>query len=187
MPRIQYIGNPSTLHGKHLMRILTNLKDFGIGRLVTRSLYDKYPEPSFYVIKKVHPYMDDENIWAKVWVDKYYRGTIGPRDMLLQKSMIPDYRLIPKEEEKALFDKITGKPRVQILPRQKEFPPLLKMVIERDLRARGIETTPKLPLVYNLDPLEPQRVAEEGEKPDYDPDTNESPLTVEKLRQGIQF
>lgn len=82
---------------------------------------------------------------------------------------------------------ILGTVPLMFVCRQKEFPPLLKMVIERDLRARGIETTPKLPLVYNLDPLEPQRVAEEGEKPDYDPDTNESPLTVEKLRQGIQF
>lgn len=71
--------------------------------------------------------------------------------------------------------------------REKEFSPLLKMLVERDLRARGIATTPKLALVHKLDPLEPVRVAEPGEKPDFDPDLDVSPLTLEELRQGIQL
>ncbi|OQR67145.1 hypothetical protein BIW11_13696 [Tropilaelaps mercedesae] len=193
MPRIQYVGYPSRYHGKHLMMLLLKLKNFGVGRLVTRYTYNKYPEPTFYVIKKVQPYMDDENKWANVWVDTYFRGTIGPRDELLEQSYVPDYRLVPKDEEKALFDQITGKPKVQLLPREKEFSPLLKMLVERDDLARGITTPRKLPLVYEArhyfekePPFPPTRVAEEGETPNIDPFAEE-PLKYERFRRGIRW
>lgn len=52
MPKIVYVGKVGPKCGKTLWEILGNLKNFGVGRLVTRWDYAKYEEPSF--MKIVH-------------------------------------------------------------------------------------------------------------------------------------
>lgn len=53
MPKIVYVGKKNDTVGKTLWEIVGNLKNFGVGRLVTRWNYDKYEEPSFYKIVHV--------------------------------------------------------------------------------------------------------------------------------------
>lgn len=55
---VKYVGKPSPWHGKALFEILVNLRDFGIGRMVVRSNFERYKEPTYYIIKKVEPQMD---------------------------------------------------------------------------------------------------------------------------------
>ena len=55
---VRYIGRPTTFRGKYLFEILRNLKNFGVGRVVVRSLYERYPEPCYYTVRAVQPEMD---------------------------------------------------------------------------------------------------------------------------------
>lgn len=53
MPIIKYIGRTNDFSGKTMWEILANLKDFGVGRLVQRNMFNRYPEPSYFRIIKV--------------------------------------------------------------------------------------------------------------------------------------
>ena len=58
--RIHYVGRPTYYKGKRLFDILCRLKNFGVGRIVVRNHYlEQYSEPTYYVIKEVHPDMSD--------------------------------------------------------------------------------------------------------------------------------
>jgi hypothetical protein len=50
---IKYIGRTTTFKGKTLWEIVGNLKNFGVGRIVVRSTFERYPEPSYLKICKV--------------------------------------------------------------------------------------------------------------------------------------
>lgn len=52
---IKLIGRTNNFCGKTLWEILGNLKDFGVGRLVIRNVFQRYPEPTFMKIVKVEP------------------------------------------------------------------------------------------------------------------------------------
>lgn len=53
MGKIIEVG-PATIHvGKTLWEILGNLKNFGVGRIVKRNIYERYPEPTYFRILKV--------------------------------------------------------------------------------------------------------------------------------------
>lgn len=53
---MRYIGRETSSQGKFLFRILCNLKNFGIGRMLVRKSYlDRWPEPSYYIIKQAFP------------------------------------------------------------------------------------------------------------------------------------
>lgn len=53
MATIKYIGRTTDFKGKTLWEIVGNLKNFGVGRVVVRSMFERYPEPSFMRIVKV--------------------------------------------------------------------------------------------------------------------------------------
>jgi hypothetical protein len=59
MPMYKYFGYPARFHGKPLFHLLCNLKEFGRGRVVTRTSHQPEPGrpalPSFYRI-----------LWAQV-------------------------------------------------------------------------------------------------------------------------
>lgn len=59
MPYV-YIGKTTYFKGKSLWEILGNLKNFGVGRIVVRSRFENYPEPSYFRIKKVIPEANPE-------------------------------------------------------------------------------------------------------------------------------
>ena len=76
MPVYKYFGHPAKYHGKPLFHILSNLKNFGVGRIITRSSYeteDKQVDiagPSFYRILWVQPLMDQESLLGSVVAEK---------------------------------------------------------------------------------------------------------------------
>ena len=50
---IKYVGRTTDFKGKTLWEIVGNLKNFGVGRVVVRSIFERYPEPSYLKICKV--------------------------------------------------------------------------------------------------------------------------------------
>lgn len=53
MPKIVYVGKPSSMYGKTVWEIVGNLKNYGVGRLITRSEHLRYSEPCFEKIVHV--------------------------------------------------------------------------------------------------------------------------------------
>lgn len=49
----KYIGPIDVHKGKTLWQILGNLKNFGKNRIIGRNLFQRYPEKSFFKIRKV--------------------------------------------------------------------------------------------------------------------------------------
>ena len=72
MPVYKYFGHPVKHHGKPLFHILSNLKNFGQGRIVTRPSYqtEDGEAPSFYRILWVQPLMDRDNLLGSVVAEK---------------------------------------------------------------------------------------------------------------------
>jgi hypothetical protein len=52
MPIYKYFGAPARYHGKSLFHIICNLKDFGRGRIITRTSFSMDEKPSFYRYRK---------------------------------------------------------------------------------------------------------------------------------------
>lgn len=50
---IKYVGRTTDFKGMPLWEIVGRLKNFGVGRIVVRSVFERYPEPSFMKIVKV--------------------------------------------------------------------------------------------------------------------------------------
>lgn len=50
---IKYVGRTTNFQGKTLWEIVGRLKNFGVGRIIVRSAFQRYPEPSFLKIVKV--------------------------------------------------------------------------------------------------------------------------------------
>lgn len=59
MPYI-YIGRTTYFKGKTIWEIVGNLKNFGVGRVLVRSRFEHYPEPSYIRIKSVEPEANPE-------------------------------------------------------------------------------------------------------------------------------
>lgn len=57
----KYIGKTTDFRGKTLWEICGNLKNFGIGRIVVRSRFERYPEPCYLKILKVQTDPEPEN------------------------------------------------------------------------------------------------------------------------------
>uniref|UniRef100_T1H2E5 Uncharacterized protein n=1 Tax=Megaselia scalaris TaxID=36166 RepID=T1H2E5_MEGSC len=60
------IGRKTDFHGKTLWEIVGNLRNFGVGRVVVRSMFERYPEKSFMRILKVEAVPNEENRKVKV-------------------------------------------------------------------------------------------------------------------------
>lgn len=52
MPYV-YVGRRNFYIGKTLWELCSNLKNFGVGRIVYQNKFQRYPEPSYYKILKV--------------------------------------------------------------------------------------------------------------------------------------
>lgn len=184
MPRIKYIGYPSPYVGKHLLWLLGNLKNFGVGRVVTRTSFERYPEPSYYIITKVRPHMDDANQYGDVWAETVFRGRrLGV--IQLESPQVPDYKLVPRSEEARLLSLPVVDPVPKVLPRYLKMPPLMRIIVERDLKAKGVVEEPKLKAVYSSSYVGAYRIAEEGETPDVE-HTDMKNYITDKFRQGVK-
>lgn len=66
-----------------------------------------------------------------VWAEKVFRGHLYPQLIeLYSASYKADYRLVPKEEEKALWDRVSQtKLEEKVIPEYAPFPPLMKVCL----------------------------------------------------------
>lgn len=62
---VKYIGRTTDFKGKTLWEIVGDLKDFGVGRLVVRNMFQRYPEPCYMRILKVDT-VDAEVMWQNI-------------------------------------------------------------------------------------------------------------------------
>ncbi|XP_055376886.1 uncharacterized protein LOC129609055 [Condylostylus longicornis] len=161
MSVVKYVGRKTDFRGKTLWEILGNLKNFGVGRIVVRSMFERYPEPCFYKVLKVEALPNEECRKVKVTVEKTFRGHTYPKpSIIMSASYKADYRLIPKDEE-AQYCKIETKSPEGVVCREMDFPPLLKQFIEEET---GIKN-PKLPVHFKEGRDKRYRLAAEGETP----------------------
>ncbi|XP_015590914.1 28S ribosomal protein S34, mitochondrial isoform X2 [Cephus cinctus] len=172
---IKYIGRKTDFKGKTLWEILGNLKDFGVGRIIVRNRFQKYPEPTYIKIVKVAAlpnasgaHLDFRKVAALV--QKTFRGITDKNLVQIDRSSYKaDYILIPKDEEYK-YCQPPKETNPVILPRTVDFPPLLKELVLRDMKAAGTPVTeePRLQLHYNItnSNIKKYRPAKEGEKPD---------------------
>ncbi|XP_072760895.1 small ribosomal subunit protein mS34 [Anoplolepis gracilipes] len=170
---IKLIGRTTDFKGKPLWEILGNLKNFGVGRLVVRNRFQRYPEACYMKILKVaamplpdEPYTDRK---IMVLVEKVFRGYKNPKPVQLDSATYKaDYILIPKDQEH-LYLENTRLPEKKILPRTTDLPPLLSQIIISQMKAKGnnVSEKTKLPLKYNFvgGSEKNYRLAEEGESP----------------------
>ncbi|XP_059054089.1 uncharacterized protein LOC131848298 [Achroia grisella] len=169
-PVIKYVGRTTNFKGKTLWEIVGNLKNMGVGRVIVRSVFERYPEPSFMKIVKVETCPDEERRRVRIWVEKTFRGKKLPNlTEIYRTSYKPDYKLIPKDEEEILFasvDKVQ-KPSEVILPNTIEMPPLMRKFIVKDHEKKGLEPMKEfiIPISYQHSPNRVQRIAKPGEKP----------------------
>ncbi|KAL1129176.1 hypothetical protein AAG570_013706 [Ranatra chinensis] len=126
---VKYVGRVTDFSGKTLWEIVGNLKDFGVGRLVKRHMLERYPEPSFIRIVKVDAAKNEEPRKVRVWAEKVFRGQRYPKLVeVYSVSYKADYRLVPKHEEKALWERVDATPnKEKLLPEYMDFPPLMKV------------------------------------------------------------
>ncbi|XP_014279247.1 small ribosomal subunit protein mS34 [Halyomorpha halys] len=167
---IKYIGRTTDFCGKPLWEILGNLKNFGVGRLVKRHVFDRYPEPSFFRIVKVEAVEIEPGVDRRVraWVEKVFRGRRYPKLIELHRvSYKADYRLISKTDEKALWDKVSSfQSEVKVLPSSKPFPPLLTELIKEEMEAKNMtHTDPSLKLKVKRGRENFYKTAQENEVP----------------------
>jgi len=149
MPIYKYFGQPAKYHGKPLFHILANLKDFGRGRIVTRSVFDADPEqshkPSFYRILWAQPLMDADTKEGRVVAEKIRSGVryTQPVD-LANIAPVPDFRLVSRKDEKDFckWDSLRDFSKdidYVIEPKHFTIPPLLRLLMERNMKERGEE------------------------------------------------
>jgi len=147
MPIYQYFGHPARFHGKPLFHILSNLKNFGRGRIITRAGFKEDENPSFYRVLFAQPLMDQKNEEGRVIVEKVRNGVKYTEPVDLSKiAPLPDFLLIPKDEENTfckwseLRDYSVDKDYVSE-PKYYTMPPLLKLYMEREMNKRGANFT----------------------------------------------
>lgn len=75
MPYV-FVGKRNFYIGKTLWEILGNLKNFGIGRILVRSKFERYPEVSYVKILRVEPLMDEVGGLTKCF--KVYYQSFSP-------------------------------------------------------------------------------------------------------------
>ncbi|XP_054168620.1 uncharacterized protein LOC128965551 [Oppia nitens] len=178
-----YIGRKTSFKGKTVWEILANLKNFGIGRMITRHELTQYPEPSYHIIRRVEPRMDEELRFGTVYCETVFRGKRLPGIRSFKDGYNPDFRLIPKDEEQKFLNgyQVTDLGDVKtLLPKNYSVPPLMKLFLMRHKQEKGqtvdIKEEFKIPFVYlNEKDLNTEkdelfwlkhRIAEEGEDPD---------------------
>ncbi|PSN53237.1 hypothetical protein C0J52_07983 [Blattella germanica] len=167
---IKYVGRTTDFKGKTLWEIVGNLKNFGVGRVVVRSIFERYPEPSYLKICKVEALANEDPRKVRIWAEKVFRGRKYKNIVqVCSVSYKPDYRLLHKDEEEAYCktDTIVPLEKTKILPQTIPFPPLLKELILNNFRAKGktITDEPQLKVSYTLTRDGIYRKAKEGEEP----------------------
>uniref|UniRef100_A0A1A9UJ34 Uncharacterized protein n=1 Tax=Glossina austeni TaxID=7395 RepID=A0A1A9UJ34_GLOAU len=162
---IKYIGRTTDFKGKTLWEIVGDLKDYGIGRLIIRNMFQRYPEPCYLRVLKVET-VDDEKApgmarKVKVTVQKTWRGVTLPKAIeIYSTSYKADYELVDKEDEHKYLSN-TKKVEERILDNKVEFPPLLREFIEEETGQKN----PMMKVHFKPKANKFVRLAKDGETP----------------------
>jgi len=145
MPVYKYFGHPARFHGKPLMHLLTNLKEFGRGRIISRTSWDVdvTSGPSFYRVLWAQPLMDKETVEGRVVAEMVRKGVRYQEPVdLANIAPVPDFKLVARDQESEFcqWEKLRDfSTDVDFVTEPKNFtlPPLLKLLMERNLSERG--------------------------------------------------
>jgi len=171
---IKYFGFKRAFFGRPLWEIVMNLKDFGVGRIVVKNQWEKFPEPTFYRILSVDPHIlsSQDTATGELWTELTYRGRkIAEAQNIGQIAWEPDFRLLAKHELESFLNRPGHEVApVKILPKTAKFPPLWNEILKREKRALGDKDykIPEIELLYDVEnPFFVDRPAKDGEKPEY--------------------
>jgi small subunit ribosomal protein S34 len=141
MPTIHYYGKKTKFVGKTLFEILANLRNFGLNRmLIKQEELLLYPgKPSYYIVKKVEPVMDDKLQEGAIYAERIFKGSRMPGLVFVDDiTWHTDWQLIPKHEESKY--RVENPPEfkpAQMLQDSFEVPPLMDAFLKRHLKNRG--------------------------------------------------
>jgi len=78
---IKYIGRTTDFRGNTLWELVSNLPNWGVGRLLIRNMFQRYPEPCYMRILKVQSVDEQpgEIRKVRVTVEKTWRGVTQPK------------------------------------------------------------------------------------------------------------
>ncbi|KAK9887128.1 hypothetical protein WA026_020575 [Henosepilachna vigintioctopunctata] len=190
----KYIGRTLDHKGKTLWEIIGNLKNCGIGRVIARNMFERYPEPTFMRILEVEAHPSPEKITmddrrrVKVLVDYTFRAKRLPEPLIIDAiSYKADYKLIPKDEE-ANYCKGNSIP-MKLMPKMIELPPLLKELVIRDNIANNepIDKDNEIEIAYKRGPFANFRPVKENEKPDVEVTLGVGEPITPSLYKGIDL
>ncbi|KAM4697440.1 small ribosomal subunit protein mS34 [Rhinophrynus dorsalis] len=150
-----------------LFTLLTGLRSFGMGRVVTRkSWLETYDEPCYWTISKVKVDYTAENMdHGKAWGYLTFRGKTESEEKEITKVMYHDWRVVPRREEEN-FKSFTPVPEPEPV-RYVPYPPLLRAMILAQWQKEGKPLTePMLDLqrtsFFPKDYFEKEKAANEG-------------------------
>ncbi|XP_055531268.1 uncharacterized protein LOC129722070 [Wyeomyia smithii] len=149
MSVIKYIGRTTDFNGKTLWEIVGNLKNFGVGRVVVRSMFERYTEPSYMRILKVEALPNEETRKVKVTVEKTFRGRTYPKPAVIESvSYKADYRLLHKHEEES-YCRVNTPQDEKVIPLEIDMPPLLREFVKKETGKTNPKIAIKLKPGYN--------------------------------------
>ncbi|XP_065360210.1 uncharacterized protein mRpS34 [Calliphora vicina] len=161
---IKYVGRKTDFKGKSLWEIVGDLKDYGVGRMVVRNMFQRYPEPCYLRILKVQTVDHEDPNSArkvKVTVQKTWRGVTLPKPIeIYSTSYKTDYELVDKEDEPKFLQN-SNKISEKILSSQVELPPLLREFIAQETGQQN----PMMKVHFKENDNKFVRLAKDGEKP----------------------
>uniref|UniRef100_A0A1I8PC70 Uncharacterized protein n=1 Tax=Stomoxys calcitrans TaxID=35570 RepID=A0A1I8PC70_STOCA len=163
---IKLVGRTTDFKGKTLWEIVGDLKDFGVGRLLVRNMFQRYAEPCYMRILKVETVDGSQNSdnprKVKVTVQKTWRGVTLPKPVeIYSTSYKADYELVEKEDEHKYLQN-NSKIVEKLLSTHVEFPPLLREFVCEETGQKD----PKMKVHFKATDNKFVRLAKEGEKPD---------------------
>ncbi|ODM94563.1 Ribosomal L1 domain-containing protein 1 [Orchesella cincta] len=177
---IRYFGRTNQNFGRPLWEIVMNLKNFGKGRLITRSKYlEDCPDvPSYYRIVGVQPHILEypETFKGNIYVEEVFRGRNRSEVIDIGKEAeLADFQLVHKDQEPTILKKVeeflanpdNHTPIVR--PKTAPLPPVWKLIIARERNISPSEV-PEIPIIYeDIEPEihRPTRIAKDGEEPDF--------------------
>lgn len=106
---------------------------------------------------------------------------------LIPSAFLPDFHLVPKSEEHNYLHAPVDEAPPKVLPRYLPFAPLLRKMVLRDMKAKGLDTSqePMLEAVYRAPKTNTYRIAEEGEAPNVE-FTKENLFVYDRFRSGVK-
>ncbi|KAG8557793.1 hypothetical protein GDO81_016730 [Engystomops pustulosus] len=135
--RLPVLAWEDVKHEKRLFTLLSGLKAFGIGRVVTRkSWLEEYQEPCYWTITKVKVDYTAENMdHGQAWGYLTFRGKQESEETEINKVMYHDWRIVPRHEEEN-FKTFTPLPEPEPLPCV-PYPPLLRAMMLAQMQKEG--------------------------------------------------